>query len=543
MNTPFRAGLRVWLLALTFLAVLPLFAFSAHTIYQLGRERQAAIRTELMQRTEAAADAVDEHLGAMRGYLDALAVSDAARRGDLRALYEHARRIVEVNPEAAAIALIGRDGRPLFLSERPWGTAHDLPPLADDAVRRLFAAGKPVVTGVVPSPLDGAPVATLSVPVRRDGRIPHVLLVYLKVEALNELLAGQRLPAAWVGALLDPEGRFIARTLTPERYVGQTVSERLLLAVRQGVGGLVEAETREGVPVQSAIVRMPSWDWVVTVGVPLETLNGPLRRSLLSMTLSGLLFAGIGVAAALWLARTLSRRVVDVVMASRALQRGEAVEVPASAIRELDEMGRMLTFIDDRGRRASAALSEATERQGQLASELLLARCDALTGLPGRALFMEMAEDLRAAVAGQRGRRLALLFIDLDGFKAVNDQHGHDEGDRVLVGMANVLHELIRDADIAGRLGGDEFVVCIAAPAEAVLAVATSIAARIIERVGMLGEGVGCSIGVALWREGRADLARVLRQADEAMYEAKRQGKNRVIVFDALGEAAEVPAS
>jgi diguanylate cyclase (GGDEF)-like protein len=163
------------------------------------------------------------------------------------------------------------------------------------------------------------------------------------------------------------------------------------------------------------------------------------------------------------------------------------------------------------------------------------ARYDHLTRLPSRALFLDRAEALRARSALD-GSSVAVLFIDLDGFKRVNDTLGHDRGDAVLVEAADALRSVVREKDIAGRMGGDEFAVFLVAPKSAIETLATSIAHRIVAAIGRIGDGIGCSIGVALCPAGCGDLTCALRQADEAMYSAKRAGKNRYAVYGPVDE-------
>ena len=520
----------MWLLALALLSLLPLLAFSAYTLYELGRTRQEAIRTELLQRSEAAANAVNERLGTTLGYLNALATSDAAQNGDLPGLYAHALRVVRMNPEATAITLIGPDNRMLFITLRPLGSP-TIPVQYPEVVKQVFATGRPAISGPFLGPVTQAPVTSLAVPVFHQGKVAYCLRMILKTDSLNELLSGQKLPEDWIGAVVDKDGIIVARTRTPERFIGQAVTPTLMAKLKAGGPGIIDSETKDGIAVKTAVAPVPSWDWSIAIGVPKAILEATLWDSLVLLIGSGLVFTGVGIAGAIWLARTISRRVSDVVAASHALRRGEPVPVPHSAIRELDEMGMALTEVHDRGQQAAMALSEATVKHGQLASELQQARNDGLTGLPGRDLCLERFEELRADIARQPGRKLALLFIDLDGFKAVNDRHGHDEGDQVLVRTAAILRHLIRESDVAGRLGGDEFVVCLAAPGATATATASAIAERIIDQVSGLGQGLGCSIGIALWPDDDPDLGGALRCADEAMYEAKSRGKNRFAVY------------
>jgi diguanylate cyclase len=172
---------------------------------------------------------------------------------------------------------------------------------------------------------------------------------------------------------------------------------------------------------------------------------------------------------------------------------------------------------------------ELTDSYFLLEEKVDRVRIDQLTGLSGRSLFLEQAEALLISGADKR-TSTAVLFVDLDGFKRINDQFGHDRGDAVLAKTASILRANLRDGDIAGRIGGDEFVVCISGPSDSLERIAKQVAARIVAKVSEIGGGIGCSIGIALSVGEAPDLSGDLRHADEAMYTAKRQGKNRFVV-------------
>jgi diguanylate cyclase (GGDEF)-like protein len=162
---------------------------------------------------------------------------------------------------------------------------------------------------------------------------------------------------------------------------------------------------------------------------------------------------------------------------------------------------------------------------GQLAHQ---AFHDGLTNLPNRALFRErVAHALRRR--SQAGTPLALLFIDLDDFKMVNDQLGHAVGDDLLVEVAARLKTCVRDEDTVARLGGDEFAILLEQASSHEVAV--RVAGRILEamRPPFLLQGrqvqVGASVGVTVSEASEVDA--VLREADVAMYMAKAHGKGR----------------
>ncbi|MDR6990339.1 GGDEF domain-containing protein [Luteimonas sp. 3794] len=164
-----------------------------------------------------------------------------------------------------------------------------------------------------------------------------------------------------------------------------------------------------------------------------------------------------------------------------------------------------------------------------------LAAEDALTGIHNRRAFVELA---RKRLARARGDGLAaLLMIDVDGFKAVNDVHGHAAGDRVLANIAARLRAAARDGDVVGRFGGDEFCMLLTG---AGIDDATERAERVRAQIAAspptldgATTAVTLSIGIAHVREGReADLDALLATADRRLYLAKRAGRNRVIDRD-----------
>jgi diguanylate cyclase (GGDEF)-like protein len=192
----------------------------------------------------------------------------------------------------------------------------------------------------------------------------------------------------------------------------------------------------------------------------------------------------------------------------------------------------MLTLFAEQ---ASVALAAA-----RTANSMRQAFNDSLTGLPNRALLLDRME-LTLARAERDGRDVTVLFLDLDGFKPINDSLGHLTGDRLLIEVARRLKECVGRTDTAARLGGDEFAILLADlddPARAV-----DVAARVIAALEppftLLGREVfaRASIGIASGREPPEDL---LRNADVAMYRAKREGGDRYRVFEPAMHAAVV---
>lgn len=150
-----------------------------------------------------------------------------------------------------------------------------------------------------------------------------------------------------------------------------------------------------------------------------------------------------------------------------------------------------------------------------------LATTDGLTGLLNRQGFIDTAR------ARPPGAATTLFFVDLDGFKTINDDHGHDAGDRLLVEVAVQLRQACRAGDLIARLGGDEFVILTDSGAVN----PDELAARIVNRVSAVDDAIGCSVGVATSALGEdTDVKVLMRLADQRMYAAKRGGGNRFVL-------------
>jgi len=179
-----------------------------------------------------------------------------------------------------------------------------------------------------------------------------------------------------------------------------------------------------------------------------------------------------------------------------------------------------------------ASVRQREELQSALAHQ---AAHDPLTELPNRAQALQLTAS--ALFRGQRsGSMTGLLFVDLDGFKAVNDTHGHASGDDVLREVARRLRDTVRAGDVVCRLGGDEFVVLVE-PVETesdLLELAERLIARISEPITVAGRAVrvGASVGVAVNRDSTVDADVLFAEADTAAYRAKQQGRGRAEMFD-----------
>lgn len=263
--------------------------------------------------------------------------------------------------------------------------------------------------------------------------------------------------------------------------------------------------------------------WIVVARQALDQAYAPARETRRNILLWGsglaLLFAILGWALTGYFTRPLRQ----IARAADRLSAGEITAIPElRSPSEIAVLSQSIRHLVESLTHQQTALNLMEDR----------AHSDPLTGLPNRAAlerFLPMAQQRSQAGQGC----LALLYLDLDGFKPVNDRFGHAAGDLLLKEVAARLRACLRDGDLVARLGGDEFLMVLQVPATQALGQARQIAERALQslaqpvRLGEQETTIGCSIGGALWPLDHADLGEALELADQALYRAKHGGKNR----------------
>lgn len=195
------------------------------------------------------------------------------------------------------------------------------------------------------------------------------------------------------------------------------------------------------------------------------------------------------------------------------------------------DIGRMMETIDEESAKNQQYTSQLIQQQKAMEK---LANYDGLTGLPNRQFFMQsLSLELAKAVSAKSD--LVLLFLDLDGFKGVNDAFGHEVGDKLLVKIANRVKAILRDGDLISRLGGDEFLILM--PDNPSDYIVDDVAKRIINDIQKeltiddLNLKVSASIGIAHASQSNFSISEFLSNADLAMYRSKLDGKGKYTKF------------
>lgn len=285
--------------------------------------------------------------------------------------------------------------------------------------------------------------------------------------------------------------------------------------------------------------------WSIVVRQPLEQALQPahaMRDRLLTL---GLLAALVFGAVALHLGRLFSRPIEQLAEAARRIERGDSqADFPEKGqLTEVEQLGQSLRSmtrallahereLEEINQSLEAQVLQRTEALAAANRELeQLATRDALTGVHNRRRFDDKLNEC-LEVAQRTAQGFAVLLIDADHFKKVNDTYGHPAGDAVLQTLARVLSETTRAVDFVARYGGEEFVVLLPHTADAghAMAAAEKIRTAIADAT-FPGPGrLTVSIGASLWQPADPDASGVIERADAALYQAKAAGRNRVVL-------------
>lgn len=268
----------------------------------------------------------------------------------------------------------------------------------------------------------------------------------------------------------------------------------------------------------------------------LENSRDALYQSQLRVLFLVIGASALGVFLSLLVYKKIARPIQNLTNELLAFEKAPNLEIrfEDQALSELEVISRSLNMLMD------WVHSHAGQLEAQRDQIAHMANHDHLTGLPAWRLGKDRLE-VALALAQRARENVAIMFVDLDGFKAVNDTYGHEAGDFLLKEIATRLQQEIRSADTVARMGGDEFVVILGSRADN--DVASQIAARIIASVAQeviyqaQPMRVGASIGIACYPEHGRDVESLLSAADRAMYDVKRKGKNNFGFYSAAGPA------
>jgi diguanylate cyclase (GGDEF)-like protein len=504
-----RYSLRTSLLLLVLVCVVPVAAVSANLLYEnyLLKRAQIEHNTELIAQ-KSLAD-FEREVSAIEAGMKVLATSPALASGDLNTFHQRARAALS-SGIVYNYVLTDPSGRQRVNTLMPYGVA--LPATGTPPqLARVFNEHATVLTDMFMGPVTQKYAIAMGVPVVSGNEVLYSLNIGLAPSELNRIMEQQTLPADWLMAIIDSSGTIVARSRDTDRFIGQKAVPAVLEALAKSQEGLLRTTTKDGIPVFTAHITSQRWGWSIVVGAPVQKLEESLQTHLLRVVMGTAAALGLG----LWVALTIARHVLSSVnglnKAALDLGEGKPVALPDIQLHEAEAVG--------------TAILRAAQ---SMASEKYTAQHDPLTGLANRTLFNTEARR-QLALAARQSDSMAIIALDLDGFKHVNDTHGHAAGDRVLVEVARRLNATLRTSDLAARLGGDEFMVLLcAANAATAEQTANRMIARLAQPYADVPFTVSASAGIAVYSQHGTQLDELMAAADQALYAAKAAGKNRI---------------
>ncbi|HEV7366896.1 MAG TPA: diguanylate cyclase [Gemmatimonadales bacterium] len=427
--------------------------------------------------------------------------------------------------EYEELMVLDADGRIVATAPRQV-RALRLPP---DWSKELSASGAVVGQASWDQTL-GKGILLVAVPIQRgEGRILGVLAARLNLRGAEKGLR----------AFSPRDGEVYLMTTTGTLIVGSAESSadlmqkamnpRVLDRLKAREGRVVTYESLAGHEVVGSLKRVPRTRWAVVSEVPADAAYWQVRRfrNLTLMVVAGLLL-GVG-AIAYRLGVLIVRPLERLIKGAAEVAEGDlAVDLPA-AKGEVGDLTEVFNHMVGRLRQGRQELDAMNERLLKKNEELeLLSTSDALTGLHNRReltqrLTVELSRSYREKTS------FTVLMADVDEFKKYNDAYGHPAGDEVLKRVANILLSCTRAVDCTARYGGEEFAVLLTGTSgDEALEVAERIRSRVAESE-FPGRKITLSIGMAEFPQDGFTADVVVSNADEALYEAKRGGRNRVV--------------
>lgn len=373
-------------------------------------------------------------------------------------------------------------------------------------------------------------ILLVAVPVQRaDGRIVGALAARLNLRGAEEGLRTFAPGTSGQVYLLGTGGSLIVSSLTSSPDLMRvTVKPGILERLMKREGDVVTYAGVSGVEVLGSLKRVPRVGWAVLAEIPADAAYQQIRQFRdLSLAIVAVLLLGVtGVAyrLAILIVRPLERLTKG---AAEVAEGDLAVDLP-TATGEVGDLTYVFNHMVGRLRQSRQELDAVNETLREQNEELgRLSASDSLTGLSNRRILTQrMSEEL---LRSQRQNHVfSVVMLDVDHFKKYNDAHGHPAGDEVLKRLANILRTCTRAGDCTARYGGEEFAVLLSGKgAEPALELAERIRQRVAQEEFPAGK-ITISAGIAEFPHHGHTAEALISSADEALYEAKREGRNRV---------------
>ena len=409
------------------------------------------------------------------------------------------------------------------------------------------------LSGIKRSPLSKKPTLILSYPVlSKNKEVLAVILSELDTALIAELQGNVKFGVLGHSVVLDQNGRLIAHPnpswVKNMRNLSKLSIVKLMMAGKTGVTTFYSPFLKENMV--AGYTSIPNYGWGIMVPQPESEVSNQVKSLMYSNLIWGLAGVVLAIFLALILSRWINNPINRLADAGNALlennligDMGESHENDPVEVKQLNDVVRSLVFSLQRSQselqeindNLNIRIEEATEQLRETNHQLEeTVKSDYLTSLSNRRHF----ETVLGKISGRRSsdnNEVCLMLLDIDNFKSINDQYGHNGGDEVLIHIARVMQDTLRAEDLVARYAGDEFVAMLLCGEEIALQRAEQIR-NSIEQLTVLSEGneiqATVSVGILCCHDvNDLNVTKVMSQVDEAMYKAKEAGRNRVVAI------------
>jgi signal transduction histidine kinase/CheY-like chemotaxis protein len=346
------------LLLLVVAILVPAFIGAALAVAYVYVEQQKDQERGVAETGHAFALLIDNEMRHQEGILRTLAASPALAAGDMAEFYAHAQRAAE--GVGAVAILYDLTGQTVLNTRRPFGSVipgHD--PSNLRALAGRFGAASTLVSDIFYAPPVRRYDFMMQVPVRIDGQVRYYLLLGLNAGIVQQLLARQHFPGTWIASVADRNGRIVARSLDPARYVGTLLRDetRRRLAASDGAV-MFDGKTLEGVPVRALASTVPNTGWKVLISIPTaEIRRVPIRAAAFLAAIMAVLLV-LALAAGRWFAQRATAPIEYLGRCADRLGNGEEVAYHPHGLEEIDNVARRMTEASKQIRRSQHELEQ-----------------------------------------------------------------------------------------------------------------------------------------------------------------------------------------
>ncbi|MEP1074205.1 ATP-binding protein [Leptolyngbya sp. PL-A3] len=353
-------------------SLLPVALFAVVIVQKLSIEEQEATERRTVLAARTLAETVEQETSSTVRTLQALAESERLEQDDLKGFHTEIRRVLKTQPTWMTIVLVAPNGQQLVNARQPFGKP--LPSINErGSFWRVVQTRKPAIGDLAVGTLTQTMAFPIRVPVLRDGELRYVLTAVITPQALTSTVETQApIDGEWTRTIVDSAGIVVARTRSPERFVGQRGTPLFLEQIASSTEGIYQNTSLEGERVYMAFHRLSDSRWTAAVIVPIDVVHGPARQAMGLVVGSGVVLLLFSIGGALALSDRISRSIASATAGAEALAQGEDPKVGFSAILEVALLGKALE-------RSAQLLTQREQERAEHLARAEAARAEAET--------------------------------------------------------------------------------------------------------------------------------------------------------------------